>query len=254
MKKNIILYNNTYNQYQFQSRSIDTIITDPPYNIGYKYNTYQDKLLWEEYYNWQIKMLISFKPYLKLNANLLYLNYPETAAIIWSGIIKEYTPNKIIHWIYNTHTGGKPFRKGTRYWLWLSNGDSPYINEDFCKGEYKNPTDKRVYKLIEDGKKPTDYDWWHIEQVKNVSKEKTAHPCQLPLSMVSRLVGMTTIHNGVVCDPFMGSGTSAIAAIIHGCSFLGCELDKKYFDISYERISKYITDNNLIDEYNIIVK
>lgn len=66
--------------------------------------------------------------------------------------------------------------------------------------------------------------------------EKTDHPCQFPVAIPQRLIKALTNKNGLVLDPFMGSGTTGVAALIEGRRFVGSEIQKSYFDISVERI------------------
>lgn len=100
--------------------------------------------------------------------------------------------------------------------------------------EYKNPNDKRIKKLIEQGKKARLYDWWNVNQVKNTSQEKTAHPCQMPLEVMMNIIG--TLPDGVcVVDPFMGSGTTGLACKKLGYDFIGIEIDVDYFQIAKSR-------------------
>lgn len=79
------------------------------------------------------------------------------------------------------------------------------------------------------------YDWWNVNQVKNVSKEKTKHPCQMPLEIMKNIVS-TLPAGSIVFDPFMGSGTTAQACIDLGYDFIGCEIDKDYYEIAKKRI------------------
>ena len=78
-------------------------------------------------------------------------------------------PQKVVSWVYNSNTA-KQHRAISFYG----------VKPDFRKvgQEYKNPKDKRIQKRIAEGKKARLYDWWEINQVKNVSAEKTEHPCQ----------------------------------------------------------------------------
>lgn len=81
------------------------------------------------------------------------------------------------------------------------------------------------------------YDWWEVNQVKNVSKKGNTHPCVMPLEVMKRIVGI--LPNGIVVfDPFMGSGTTGVACRQLGIDFIGCELDEEYFEIAKERISE----------------
>lgn len=67
-------------------------------------------------------------------------------------------------------------------------------------------------------------------------KEKHLHPTQKPLKLIRRLIEVSSNKGDIVLDPFMGGGTTAIAAINNNRNFIGFELDSKYFDIANERI------------------
>lgn len=246
MNSNVILFNNNCNNINNISESIDTIITDPPYNVNFKYNNYKDNLSWDEYYKWQEQTILNFDSNLTPSGNILWLNYPESAAIFYNKLSNHYYPVEWINWIYHCHTSGKPLRKASRAWIWFSKTEIPFYNQEFLQGEYQNPTDKRIKKKIEQGKKPVEYDWWWYEQVKNVSTEKTDHPCQLPLEMVERLVQATCPISGTVLDMFMGSATVGEACIKHERNFIGIEQDKDYFNIAVNRLEKYNDKNQII--------
>ena len=62
------------------------------------------------------------------------------------------------------------------------------------------------------------------------------HPCPKPLSFVMKMVGKASLKDETVLDPFMGSGTTGVACMNLGRKFIGIEIEKKYFDISCERI------------------
>lgn len=80
------------------------------------------------------------------------------------------------------------------------------------------------------------YDWWNVNQIKNVSKEKTKHPCQMPLEIMKNIIS-TISEEKTIFDPFMGSGTTAMACIELGYDFIGCEINKEYYDIAKARIN-----------------
>ena len=81
------------------------------------------------------------------------------------------------------------------------------------------------------------YDWWNINQVKNVNKDKTKHPCQMPLEVMKNIIGILP-EDCVIIDPFIGSGTTGVACKELGRDFIGVELDKDYFDIACKRINE----------------
>jgi len=192
------------------------IVTDPPFNIGYKYNTYKDKMRKEDYYNMLYNIIY--------NKMAVVIHYPEQLHEL--SIRLGYAPTKVVSWVYNSNNP-RQHRDIAFY----------NVSPDFKKvGQpYKNPTDKRVKKLIAQGKKARMYDWLNIQQVKNVSTEKTEHPAQMPISVMEKIVGLLP-SDSVVIDPFMGSGTTGVACKNLNVDFIGIELDDKYFEIAKERI------------------
>lgn len=196
------------------------IITDPPFNIDYHYGQYKDNLP-EEVYLANLKTIFSNSPF-------VVIHYPE---MIYKLAIKiGIAPNRVVSWVYNSNTA-KQHR------------DIAFFNvkPDFKKvlQPYKNPNDKRIKKRIEDGKLGCKlYDWWNINQVKNVSKNKTGntHPCVMPLDVMKNIIGIIP-DNYTILDPFMGSGTTGVACKNLNRNFIGIELDENYFNIAKERIN-----------------
>ena len=192
-------------------------VSDPPFNIGYHYSKYKDNKKEDEYYEWLSDIFGTNKQ--------VIIHYPEQ--------LYKYAfqigmfPEKVVSWIYNSNTA-----KQHRDIAFFG------VKPDFRKvGQpYKNPTDKRIAKRIAEGKKARLYDWWNINQVKNVSKEKTEHPCQMPLKIMHNIIGILP-EDYTIIDPFMGSGTTAIACKKLNRDFIGIELDENYFKIAENRIN-----------------
>jgi len=197
------------------------IVTDPPFNVGYHYNDYSDNMGSDEYY----QMLESVLQY----APSVVIHYPEEIYKIAFQIGKF--PEKVVSWVYNSNTA-----KQHRDIAFFD------VKPDFRKyGQpYKNPTDKRIAKRIADGKTARLYDWWEINQVKNVSKDKTEHPCQMPLEVMKRIIGILP-DDVLIVDPFGGSGTTAIACKELGRDCIVIEQDEKYVDIINKRLSDLST-------------
>ena len=194
-------------------------ISDPPYNQNYHYKTYRDALVAKEY----IGLLGSaFK-----SKKSVIIHYPESAINIL-GPVMGHNCEESVSWVYNSNTG-----KQSRLITWW--GCKP----DFRKvGQpYKNPNDKRIAARIAAGKTGRLYDWWNINQVKNVSKKNNPHPCPMPLEIMKRIILTTTKTGDLVVDPFGGSGTTALAAISTGRRFLSFETDKLYYDYSVRALS-----------------
>jgi len=83
------------------------------------------------------------------------------------------------------------------------------------------------------GKNPSDI--WDIPNVKNNHVEKTIHPCQFPIELVERLVLALTNENDLVFDPFLGVGSTSVAAVINSRRGMGCEIMDEYCNIAAER-------------------
>ena len=215
------------------------IVADPPYNIDYGYDGYTDNLSDDEYFQWQYGLAAEISRVLCDGGSFFYLNYPEFASRMWCAWSEDWpgenrlVPQDIIAWVYHVHSSGSRLRKSYRNWLWFSKGEP--IGR--FTGVYRNPKDKRVAKLIAAGRSPVERDWWQFEQVKNVSKEKTSHPCQVPVAMLEKIVEGTTLENDLVVDIFAGSGSTGEAAVIHNRKFFGIELLPKYAEICESRIS-----------------
>lgn len=161
-----------------------------------------------------------------LDAPFVVIHYPENIARL--SIELGIAPTRIVSWVYNSNT--KRQHRVIAYWN---------IQPDFSlvKQPYKNPTDKRVAQRISNGSKGTDlYDWWNVNQVKNVSKEKTSHPCQMPLEVMEKAIGIIPNEYTIV-DPFMGSGTTGVACNNLNRDFIGIEIDSEYFEIAKNRIN-----------------
>ena len=226
--------------------SFQCLVLDPPYNVGYRYATYQDAVPRHQYLAEQVLVLSLCQGVLKPGGSLFYLNYPETLADLW-GRVDFLEKVDWLPWVYHTHLGGKPLRKASRAWGWFANGE-PRYNPQALEGEYRNPSDPRVRARMEQGHKPQGLDWMELEQVKNTSGEKRAHPCQVPQSMVERLILATTEPGDLVGDCYLGSGTTALAAAKHGRAFSGCELDAEYLAVAREALKPKENDQLEISE------
>ena len=127
--------------------------------------------------------------------------------------------------------------------LWFSKGEPKTFNLDEIRVPQKYPG-KRAYKGANKGeltgnplgKNPSDV--WDIPNVKANHCEKTEHPCQFPVSIPLRLIRALTNGDDLVLDPFTGSGTTGVAAVLAGRSFVGIELNPDYVAIARKRIKQ----------------
>lgn len=193
----------------FDRKEGDVVITDPPFNMKYHYDSYKDNL--------------PKKEWLDLLADLCQ---PPSVVVLYPEMMFEFAmrigtaPTKCVSWVYPSN-----IPRQHRMIAWFG------VKPDFTKvGQpYRNPTDKRVKERILQGFQARLYDWWEINQVKKDNKCKTLHPCQMPFEVMRRVVGITPCDR--VLEPFAGSGTTLLAAKEWQKSAVGVEINETYFKI-----------------------
>ena len=110
------------------------IVTDPPFNIGYHYNTYKDRMKDREYYEMLTKIFTMY------DLPFVCIHYPEQLYMF--AIYAKICPSKVVSWVYNSNTG-KQHRDIAFFKI------KPNFNQ--VKQPYKNPTDKRIKERIARG-------------------------------------------------------------------------------------------------------
>jgi DNA modification methylase len=189
------------------------MVTDPPYNMGYRYDEYDDAMDETEYWSWLHGVL---------RTPLVLIHYPERICTFARKCDRD--PDKIVTWVYHTNTP-----RQSRAVAWF--GITPDLSLD--RQPYRNPRDKRIRARIDQGARL--YDWWAIEQVKYGSAEKTQHPCQIPTTLMRRLLRVTPC-DGAVIDPFCGSGTTLLVAQELGRPAIGIDSSEEYCEIAANRL------------------
>jgi DNA modification methylase len=198
-----------------------TLISDPPYNVGFHYDDCEDNMDEDQYYRFMASVF---------SEAAVLIHYPEAMFRISRAM--DRFPEKLVSWVYPSN-----FPRQHRSVAWF--GCKPDFRKD--GQDYKNPTDKRIAKYIAAGKKARLYDWWEINQVKNVSAEKTEHPCQIPVELMERIIRITA--PSLVIDPFAGSGTTLLASQRLGVPCIGIEMSERYCEVIAKRITN---SSNLI--------
>ena len=237
----------------------DLIITSPPYCIGKEYEDKNDDLhsfiaqqekTIEEIYRvlkvggsvcWQVGYHVTDQEVIPLDF-YVYKVFSECSD-------RHNTPlrlrNRIIWTFGHGLNPSQRFSGRHETILWFTKGDSYTFNLDSVRVPQKYPG-KRAYRGNNKGefsgnplgKNPTDV--WDIPNVKANHVEKTEHPCQFPVAIPSRLIRALTPLNGVVLDPYTGSGTTGVAAVLEGRRFIGSEILDKYYEIAKGRIQQAI--------------
>lgn len=196
------------------------IVTDPPFNIGYHYGRYHDRVDDREYFSSLADMFNEYPS--------VVVHYPE--ALHRLSMEMGAAPIRVVSWVYPSNTRRQ--HRDIAFWG---------VEPDFTlvRRPYRNPNDKRVKELQKRTGGGRSYDWVECNQVKNVSKEKTAHPCQMPLTLMMDVVGwLENVEGATIIDPFAGSGTTAVACEKRGIPWRAIEIDPDYCEIIRRRIDE----------------
>lgn len=230
--------------------SMKLIVTSPPYNIGKKY---EKRTPLEKYVQEQSKVISECIRLLHPRGSICWQtgNHVDRGEIYPLDIVLYHIfrahglklRNRIIwHFEHGLHCKK---RLSGRYEtiLWFTKEDDYTFNLDPIRVPAKYPN-KRHFKGPNAGKlsgnplgkNPSDV--WIFPNVKNNHVEKTIHPCQFPVELVERLVLSLTDEQDAVFDPYMGVGSTLVAAAMHKRRAYGCDIVNDYVDIAYERLNQ----------------
>ena len=226
--------------------NVQTWIIDPPYNIGFKYDTHNDSMHQDDYNYFNHKIAKEMYNKTQDSGSMFYINYPEICAVQLKEIQNAgWVLNQWLSWVYPCNFGfsNKRFTRASRAVLWFVKSENYYFNHT-VKGEYKDPNDSRVKKYIKEGKKPRLFDWFEINLCKNTSKEYRGYKNQIPQKLLEILILNTSKPGDLIGDPCSGSGSTLITAKKHNRNSIGFELDSKAVD----NFNQYLSENKTLFE------
>ncbi|MFZ6675314.1 DNA-methyltransferase [Undibacterium sp. Xuan67W] len=216
--------------------SVDLLLADPPYGLGKDYGNDSDKMASADYLAWTEQWIDAALPKLKVNGSLyIFLTWrysPEIFVmlkqrmtmmneIVWDrrvpsmgGSVRKYS---------SVHDTIGFFVKAKDYFFDLDAIRIPY------DAETKKARSRKIFegaKWLELGFNPKDV--WSVSRLHREHAEREDHPTQKPLEIVERMIKASCPVGGIVLDPFMGSGTTAVAARNCGRDYVGFELNEEY--------------------------
>jgi len=232
-------------------RSMQLIVTSPPYNIG---KAYERKTKLTDYIAQQARVIEECERVLAESGSICWQvgNFVEDGAIIpldavlyplFAGLNLVMRNRIVWHFEHGLHCS-KRFSGRYETISWFTRKTKKYIfNLDPVRVPQKYPAKKYFkgpktgqYSCNPLGKNPGDL--WIVPNVKNNHVEKTEHPCQYPVELIERLVLSMTREGDWVFDPFVGTGTSIVAAVRHNRRGAGAETERKYIELAKIRIAK----------------
>jgi len=226
---------------QLPDRSVDMIYSDPDYNVGVRYNGRSYKRSFEDYIAWYIELARESLRVLKDDGNMFFINYPKQNAHLRVRFLDEacYTVHDYV-WVYNSSIGHSPkhFTTAHRSILHCRKARDSKFFKDQVAQPYQNMKDKRIIqKIVQGSKGRMPYSWFYFDMVKNVSREKTAHPCQIPQKLAEMLILSCTQVGDLVLVHFGGSGSELLVCHRLGRRFLSAEIDPDYHARIQERLA-----------------
>ncbi|CAL4868187.1 DNA adenine methyltransferase YhdJ [Asticcacaulis sp. MM231] len=250
-------------------QSCRLVITSPPYNIGKEYERDRRRTL-DEYIQWLTPIVEKACDKVTDDGHLCWQvgNYVSNGEVFpldyfFYEIItrKGFKLRNRIIWHFNFGLHAKKRFSG-RYetLLWFSKSDSYFFQLEevlvpqLYPGKRHAPSKGAKAGMPSGnpkGKNPTDY-WtfdpdevmksnpiWDLPNVKANHPEKTVHPCQFPSELVERCVLALTEIGDTILDPFVGTGTSVIAAAIHGRRGIGIDQSLPYIKLAEQRLAAF---------------
>lgn len=236
-----------------KKESMNLIVTSPPYNIG---KEYERKTSLEVYIEQQAATIAEAVRLLHPNGSICWQvgNHVDNGEIfpldiVLYNLFKQHglkLRNRVIWTFGHGLHCQQRFSGRHETILWFTKSDDYTFNLDPVRVPSKYPN-KKHFKGPKRGelsgnplgKNPSDV--WDIPNVKANHVEKTDHPCQFPVALVERLVLALTNPGQSVLDPYLGVGSSAIAALKHQRLAYGCDITEEYIEIASERIDSFYT-------------
>lgn len=229
--------------------SVDLLVTSPPYFVGKEYDRSRSIKDFEEEISRTIERA---RAKIRRGGSMCWqVGYHVTENIavpldvlVYNAVAQhsEFRLRNRIVWTFGhgTHSTRR-FSGRHETILWFTNGDDYTFDLDSVrvpqkypgKKHYKGPK-KGTWSGNPSGKNPEDV--WDIPNVKARHVEKTVHPCQYPVALVRRLIRALTPDGGLVIDPYMGVGTTAVACLLEDRRFAGCDVEEKYVSLARARV------------------
>ena len=219
----------------------DLIFADPPFNIGYKYDKYYDKVKSKNYIAWTKEWMGVCKKVLK-PAGSFYIAIGDEYAANVKTIADElglFMRNWIIwHYTFGQQTKKKFARAHTHIFYFVNDKKNFTFNEHAVRV----PSDRQLIyndrRANPAGKMPDDV-WGEFSRVCGTFKEREEwHPCQMPENLLKRIIAVSSNVGDCVLDPFSGSGTTLAAAKQLGRNYVGMEISKKYVENTKKRLAQ----------------
>lgn len=233
---------------QIEDNSVDCSWTDPPYNIDYNYSEYKDNKTKEEYWCFLEEVFKDIYRVLKDGSCLFIKQYHKNQyKMVKVCLDIGFLLHNTIIWKNSSPAQPKSNYKSIyEVILVFTKGEIKYFNDKFETRKTIMPWNKdrlnnyygKLSNLWDDIPPVYAGSIKHKEGVYKVGTNKKIHPAQHPIKLVTRSIGFTTKENEIVLDPFIGSGTTAVACKQLNRNFIGFEITEEYCVVANKRLEQ----------------
>ena len=217
----------------------DLVFADPPFNIGYQYDRHDDNMERQDYIDWTRKWMAVCKTVLKPHGSFYIAigdDYAANVKVI-ADDLGLFMRNWIIwHYTFGQQTKNKFARSHTHIFYFVKDEKTFTFNDHAVRV----PSDRQLIyndrRANPKGKMPNDV-WDEFSRVCGTFKERQGwHPCQMPESLLTRVIVASSNPGDCVLDPFSGSGTTAAVAYQLGRDYVGIDVSEEYVRNANERL------------------
>ena len=229
---------------QIPDNSVDACFADPPFNLKKKYTSYDDRKALKDYLAWCEEWLSELVRVTKPDGSIFVHNIPKWLTYFADHLNQIAVFRHWISWDSMSVPLGKtllPAHYGILYYTKRSNGFKfydvriPHKKCRLCDGYLKDYGGKKA-QMHPFGTLASDV-WTDIHRIRH-NKRRDEHPCQLPIHLLERIVLMSSDPGDVILDPFIGTGTTAVAAKRLGRHYIGIDIDEEYAQIARENVAR----------------
>lgn len=237
-----IINNDILKTKSIRENSVDLIVTSPPYNLDISYGSYNDYLPYNEYLKLFKKWMEGLYSFSKADGRLC-LNVPlDKSKGGYQSVGADVTEvTKQAGWKYKTSIVWNEgnISKNSAWGSWQS-ASAPHIIAPveliivFYKGKWKKESGSKISTIA----KEEFVEWTRgLWTFKGESKRKVGHPAPFPIELPYRCIKLFSYENDIILDPFMGSGTTLLAALKNQRRCIGVDIDKNYCSLAINRIT-----------------
>ncbi len=219
----------------------DLIFADPPFNIGYKYDKYHDKVEKKNYIDWTKDWMLACCKALKPSGSFYIAigdDYAANVKVIADEIGLTMRNWIIWHYTFGQQTKAKFARAHTHIFYFVKDKENYTFNVDAIRvfsDRQKRYKDKRANP---EGKLPDDVWDEHPRLCGTFDEREGWHPCQMPESLLARIIRVSSNCGDCILDPFNGSGTTTVVAHKMKRNYIGIEISKQYVKEAQKRIQQ----------------